>query len=135
MWKNPSILPVREPTPNPSTGTSTNSSPADSTGRGEWHAAFSKAKAFVNKLTMNEKIFMVTGVTGPCVGNIPEIPRLGFKGLCLQDGPLAIKQVSFSSNFPAGVAAAATWDKEMIRQRGVELGEEFFAKGAHVMLG
>ncbi|KAL2861085.1 beta-glucosidase [Aspergillus lucknowensis] len=107
----------------------------NATGSGDWKDAFIQAQSLTAKMTLEEKLFMVTGVEGPCVGNIPEIPRLGFKGLCLQDGPLAIKQVSYASTFPAGVSAAATWDKKLMHQRGVELGQEFFAKGAHIMLG
>jgi hypothetical protein len=78
---------------------------------------------------------MVTGVHGPCVGNIQGIPRVGFKGLCLQDGPLSIRQVSYSSVFPAGLTAAATWDRNLIYQRGEQMGAEFKSKGANVILG
>ena len=61
------------------------------TGHG-WEKAFQRASAFVTKLNLTEKAQMVTGfVGGPCVGGIAPIPRLGFKGLCLQDGPLAIR--------------------------------------------
>lgn len=68
-------------------------------------------------------------------GNIPPIPRVGFEGLCLQDGPLAIRQATYASVFPAGLTAAASWDKGLIYQRGLYLGAEFKAKGAHVALG
>lgn len=78
---------------------------------------------------------MVTGAEGPCVGNIPAIERVGFGGICLQDGPLAIRQASYASTFPAGVAAAATWDRDLIRKRSAALGQEFVDKGAHVILG
>ena len=68
---------------------------------------------------------MVTGVDGPCVGSIAPIPRLGFGGLCLQDGPLAIRQADYASVFPAGLTAAASWDKDLIYQRGAAIGQEF----------
>lgn len=68
-------------------------------------------------------------------GNIAPIPRVGFPGLCLQDGPLAIRQATYASVFPAGIAAASSWDRELIRQRGEYLGAEFRDKGSHVMLG
>jgi beta-glucosidase len=47
---------------------------------------------------------MVTGQAGPCVGNIVAIPRLNFTGLCLHDGPLAIRVADFASVFSAGVS-------------------------------
>ena len=53
---------------------------------------------------------MVTGQAGPCVGNIVAIPRLGFGGLCLQDGPLAIRVADYASVFAAGVSSKfAAW--------------------------
>jgi beta-glucosidase len=78
---------------------------------------------------------MVTGTPGPCVGNIISIPRLGFGGLCLQDGPLAIRVANYASVFPAGVSAAASFDRELIYQRGVQMGAEFRGKGSHIALG
>ncbi|KAL1877689.1 hypothetical protein Plec18167_004655 [Paecilomyces lecythidis] len=107
----------------------------NATGSGDWENAFSQAKSFTEKLNLTEKIFLVTGVDGPCVGNIPAIECLGFKGICLQDGPLAIRQASFASVFSAGVSTAATWDRELMYQRGAAIGQEFVGKGAHVMLG
>lgn len=77
---------------------------------------------------------MVTGQAGPCVGNIVAIPRLGFSGLCLQDGPLAIRVADYASVFSAGVSAGATWDKDIMYERGQAMGREFKAKGAHVAL-
>jgi len=94
-----------------------------------------KAKAFVAQLTADEKADMVTGTPGPCVGNIVAIPRLGFPGLCLQDGPLAIRVADYASVFPAGVSTAASFDRDLMYGRGVMMGAEFRAKGAHVALG
>lgn len=68
-------------------------------------------------------------------GNIAPIPRVGFPGLCLQDGPLSIRQSTYASVFPAGLSAAASWDRDLIRMRGEYLGAEFRAKGAHILLG
>lgn len=75
------------------------------------------------------------GTPGPCVGNIAPIPRLNFTGLCLHDGPAAIRQAVYASVFPAGVSAAASWDRDLIHQHGVRMAEEFRGKGAHVILG
>ncbi|QPC78296.1 hypothetical protein HYE68_009048 [Fusarium pseudograminearum] len=104
------------------------------TGKG-WEEGFAKAKEFLAKLTLEEKADMVTGTPGPCVGNIIAIPRLGFKGLCLHDGPLAIRVADYASVFSAGVSAASSWDKDLLYQRGLAMGQEFKAKGAHILLG
>lgn len=107
---------------------------ANATGVGGWEEALAKAKDFVAQLTLEEKADMVTGQPGPCVGNIVAIPRLGFQGLCLQDGPLAIRVADYASVFSAGVSAASTWDKQILYERGLAMGEEFKAKGSHVAL-
>ncbi|KXT05832.1 hypothetical protein AC578_1018 [Pseudocercospora eumusae] len=104
-------------------------------GTGWETSSFQQAKAFVSNLTLEEKIQIITGTSGPCVGNIAPIPRLEFSGLCLQDGPLAIRQADYASVFPAGLTVAASWDRTLARQRGRDLGGEFRGKGAHVILG
>ncbi|KAF1952829.1 hypothetical protein CC80DRAFT_478566 [Byssothecium circinans] len=105
------------------------------TGGGGWEAALEKAKAWVAQLTVEEKADLVTGQAGPCVGNIVAIPRLNFSGLCLQDGPLAIRVADYASVFSAGVSVGASWDKDIMYERGVAMGKEFKAKGAHILLG
>jgi beta-glucosidase len=104
------------------------------TGVGGWEAALEKAKAFVAQLTTEEKADMVTGQAGPCVGNIVAIPRLNFTGLCLHDGPMAIRVADYASVFSAGVSAGATWDRSIMYERGHAMGVEFKSKGAHVAL-
>ncbi|KAL0257533.1 hypothetical protein SLS55_008347 [Diplodia seriata] len=100
-----------------------------------WAGALEKAEAFLSNLTLEEKVSLLTGAPGPCVGNIAPIPRVGFKGLCLQDGPLAIRQADHASAFPAGLTAAASWDRSLIHERGRLLGEEFRGKGSQIFLG
>lgn len=59
------------------------------TGTGDWGAAYQQAAAFVAQLNQNEKSSLTFGVYSPangCAGNIPAIKRLGFPGMCLQDG-------------------------------------------------
>ncbi|KAL3457009.1 putative beta-glucosidase G [Aspergillus heterothallicus] len=109
--------------------------PSPRTSGNGWDDAISQAQDFVAQLTLDEKADMVTGQPGPCVGNIVAIPRLNFTGLCLQDGPLAIRVADYASVFPAGVTVASTWDRDVLYERGYAMGEEFKAKGAHVILG
>ncbi|KAH8657902.1 beta-glucosidase-related glycosidase [Xylariales sp. PMI_506] len=107
----------------------------NATGGGIWADAYAKAQAFLAELTLEEKVTMITGTSGPCVGNIIAIPRLGFPGLCLQDGPLAIRVADYASVFSAGVTVASTWDREIMYERGYAMGQEFKGKGAQVALG
>jgi len=50
-------------------------------------------------------------------------------------GPLAIRVADFASVFAAGVSTGASWDKDLMYERGLAMGREFKAKGAHVVLG
>ncbi len=93
-----------------------------------------QAQVFLAQLNLTEKAYLVTGVSGPCVGSIAPIPRLGFGGLCLQDGPAAIRVADYASVFPAGITTAASWDKSLIYQRGAAMGQEFRDKGANILL-
>lgn len=93
-----------------------------------------------------------------CVGQVGSIPRLGFRSLCMQDGPLGIRfgmearmyiflYLTCNTNFylpcvgdyvtafPAGINVAATWSRELAYLRGKAMGEEFRGKGADVILG
>ncbi|KAF2262959.1 beta-glucosidase 1 [Lojkania enalia] len=105
------------------------------TGAGGWDEALEKAKAFLKELTLEEKTGIVTGTPGPCVGNVAPISRLGFSGLCLQDGPLAVRQAALASVFNAQLSAAASWDRSLSHKRGKLLAEEFRGKGSHILLG
>ncbi|KFY73666.1 hypothetical protein V499_06258 [Pseudogymnoascus sp. VKM F-103] len=106
-----------------------------STGTGGWEHALVKANAFIARLNLTEKVSMVTGDNGPCIGNIAPIERLGFSGICMSDGPTAFNRADLVSIFPAGLTAAASWDRDLIYQRALALGSEFRAKGSHVGLG
>lgn len=101
-----------------------------------WDEARQLATEFTAQLNLTEKAFMATGwVLGPCDGNIAPIPRLNFSGLCLHDGPAGIRVADLATLFPAGVTTGATWDRDLIYARGLAIGEEFRAKGSHVILG
>ncbi|KAJ7861767.1 glycoside hydrolase superfamily [Mycena leptocephala] len=106
-------------------------------GKGDWRDAVLLAQQFVSKLTLEEKINVTTGidVLGRCVGNTGTIPRLGWKGLCLQDSPLGVRFADFVSAFPAAINAAATWDLDLIEARGKAMGVEHRGKGVNIALG
>ncbi|EIN06360.1 beta-glucosidase [Punctularia strigosozonata HHB-11173 SS5] len=107
------------------------------TGDGDWASAVARAKAFVSKLTLEEKINVTTGidVEGRCVGNTGTIPRFGWNGLCLEDSPLGVRLADLVSAFPAGINVAMTWDKNLMYARGKAMGQEHRGKGVNVALG
>ncbi|KAF9515677.1 glycoside hydrolase family 3 protein [Hydnum rufescens UP504] len=103
-----------------------------------WDAAKALASSTVSALTLREKVSLVHGVgnfNGLCVGNTYAISRLNIPSICMNDGPAGLREVDLVSGFPAGINAAATWNKALMQQRGEAIGEEFRTKGAHVFLG
>ncbi|KAJ7104866.1 hypothetical protein C8R44DRAFT_886896 [Mycena epipterygia] len=63
-------------------------------GTGDWASAVQRATAFVKQLTLAEKINVTTGldILGRCVGNTGTIPRLNWKGLCLEELPAVLRR-------------------------------------------
>ncbi|TVY80969.1 putative beta-glucosidase A [Lachnellula suecica] len=103
-----------------------------------WQDAYAKAQAFVSQLTLLEKVNLTTGVGWEgeaCVGNTGSIPRLNFRGLCMQDSPLGIRFADNVSAFPAGMNAAATWTTRLFKSRGNAMGSEHRDKGIDAQLG
>lgn len=104
----------------------------------DWAAAYSKANASLAKLSLQDKIDIVTGIgwgNGPCIGNTKAIPSIGYPELCLQDSPLGLRYAGNVTAFTPGIQAASTWDVDLIRQRGEYLGAEAKGCGVHVLLG
>lgn len=70
-----------------------------------------------------------------CVGNAGSIPRLGMRGLCMQDGPLGLRLSDYNSAFPGGITAGASWSRTLWHERGLLMGTEANEKGVDVLLG
>ncbi|KAG1747118.1 glycoside hydrolase family 3 protein [Suillus paluster] len=101
-----------------------------------WATAYQKAKNLLSDYTIEEKVNITTGVgwgNGLCVGNIP--PNKNFPGLCLEDSPLAVRFAHFATVFPAGIQVASTWNRVLMRARGLALGQEFKGNGVNIALG
>ncbi|KAI7874859.1 hypothetical protein K492DRAFT_137251 [Lichtheimia hyalospora FSU 10163] len=103
-----------------------------------WDEAYSKAEALVGKMTLEDKVSIVTGKgweKTKCVGNTGAVEDPAFPSLCLEDGPLGVR---FADNVTAGlsgITAAATFDRDLLYKRGSYMGREFYLKGAHMALG
>ncbi|EEP76442.1 hypothetical protein UREG_01291 [Uncinocarpus reesii 1704] len=103
-----------------------------------WEEAYAKAHAVVSKMTLAEKVNLTTGtgfLMGPCVGQTGSAPRFGIPRLCLQDGPLGLRNTDHNTAFPAGISVGATFDKKLMYDRGRAMGEEFRGKGVNIHLG
>ena len=107
-------------------------------GSGDWGEAYRRAQALVAQMTLTEKVNVTSGTgwqTQSCVGQTGSVPRLGFRSLCMQDSPLGIRFTDYNSLWPAGGTVAASFDRKLWRERGVDMGSEFRDKGIDVQLG
>ncbi|KAG0694111.1 glycoside hydrolase family 3 protein [Suillus ampliporus] len=92
--------------------------------------------AQISNFTIQQKVNVTTGVgwaNGLCVGNIPAVGN--FPGLCLQDSPLGVRDTDLVTSFPAGITTASTWNRALMRARGLAIGQENRMKGVNVALG
>ena len=95
-----------------------------------------KAKALVARMTLAEKVSMLAGADD---WHTVPVERLGIPAIKVTDGPNGARGMQqrggpSSACFPVGVALAATWNQELVRQVGQALAEEVRAKGAHILL-
>jgi beta-glucosidase len=105
-----------------------------------WAGAYQEAQNKIANLTIDEKVSFGTGIGwmgGRCVGNTPPVGVNGstFPGLCLEDSPLGVRFADLVTVFPTGINTAATWNRKLIRRRGLFMGRENVGKGVNVALG
>ena len=91
-----------------------------------------RAAELVSKMTLKEKIAYIGGYRG---FYIRPIERLGIPEIRMADGPQGVRNNTKSTMFASGVAVAATWNKEAVRNMGVGLGQDCRARGVHILLG
>lgn len=103
-----------------------------------WQESYEKAQKMVERMSLVEKVNVTTGTgwaMGLCVGNTAPAVHAGFPGLCLQDGPLGIRFSDHATSFPAGITVGATWNRDLMRRRGVAHARQARLKGVNVLLG
>lgn len=89
-------------------------------------------------MSLIEKVNITTGTGWSqdlCVGNTSPANGVGFPPLCLQDGPLGIRFADHITAFPAGVTIGATWNRDLMYQKGKAHGLEARLKGVNILLG
>lgn len=100
-----------------------------------------RARDLVERMTLEEKIDYIGGYN---TFFIRPIERLGIPEIRMADGPQGVRNDSSaqligrdkkSTLYPCGMAAAATWDRTLVRQMGVGIGQDARARGVHILLG
>ncbi|MBV8276564.1 MAG: glycoside hydrolase family 3 C-terminal domain-containing protein, partial [Verrucomicrobia bacterium] len=93
-----------------------------------------RVDSILSKMTLEEKLQYIGG-TG--FYDIKPIPSLGLPQVFMANGPLGVGFKAFepTTRYPAGLALAASWDRDRARERGRQLGRDARARGCYVILG
>ncbi|KAB2331406.1 glycoside hydrolase family 3 C-terminal domain-containing protein [Bacillus mesophilum] len=101
-------------------------------------------KAIISQMSLEEKASLCSGLD---FWHTRGIERLGIPSIMVTDGPHGLRKQKEGSDhlgifdsvpatcFPSAVGLASTWNKELINQVGVALGEESQAEEVAVLLG
>lgn len=92
-----------------------------------------RAAALVRQMTLEEKIGLLGGYRDGF--HTMPVERLGIPEIRLADGPQGVRNNTRSTLFASGVAAAATWNPDLVYEMGVALGQDARARGVHILLG
>jgi beta-glucosidase len=98
----------------------------------------SRIESLLAQLTLSEKVSLMAGAN---FWETVAIPRLGIPSIKVSDGPngargggsLVGSSVT-AACFPVGVALASSWDRDLMFEVGVALGQETKTKGAKMLL-
>ena len=91
-----------------------------------------RAHAWLDKLTLDEKVQLVGGVDGMFTNAAPSIGLPRFK---MSDASVGVRTWGPTTAYAGGVALAATWDTEFARRLGASLGKDARARGVNFLLG
>src|ERR1700758_1005159 len=85
----------------------------------------------LGRMTLEEKLAYIGGIHAM---SIRPIPRLGLPEIRMADGPLGVRQNQPSTRYPAGIALAASWNRDLAGVEGVSMGRDCRARGIHILL-
>jgi beta-glucosidase len=91
-----------------------------------------KAHAWVEKLTLEQKVELVGGVDFMYTHPVPSIDLPRFK---MSDASVGVRTWGPTTAYAGGVALAATWDTEFARKLGASLGKDARARSVNFLLG
>ncbi|PEK40262.1 glycosyl hydrolase [Bacillus toyonensis] len=101
-------------------------------------------KKIISEMTLEEKASLCSGLD---FWNTKGIERLGIPSIMVTDGPHGLRKQAEGADhlgiynsipstcFPSAVGLASTWNKDLIHEVGVALGEECQAEHVGVLLG
>ena len=96
-----------------------------------------RVEKILSQMTLEEKVEYIGGSEFPKASNmyVRAVPRLGLPAFKMSDGPLGVRTWGPSTEYPAGISMAATWDTELEHRVGVEMGRDALARDVDIILG
>lgn len=91
-----------------------------------------RADSILSKMTLDEKLEIIGGIND--FFTRPN-PRLGIPPLKMSDGPMGVHDYGLTTAYPAGIALAASWDRDLAHRVGISMGKDARARGVHFILG
>ena len=92
----------------------------------------SRVDALLARMTPEEKIGLIAGGSG---FDIPGLERLGIRQLNAADSPFGVRATGPSTLYAGGINLAATFNPELARLVGTQLGRDARARGRQYSLG
>jgi beta-glucosidase len=93
--------------------------------------AEARVESILARMTLDEKIDYLGGVD---TFYVRAVPRLGLPAFRMADGPFGVRNVGPSTAYAAGIALAASWDRDLANRVGAAIGRDARARGVHIML-
>lgn len=91
-----------------------------------------RVDAILDRMTLEQKLDMIGGVDGFYVR---AYPSLKLPALKMADGPMGVRNYGPATAMPGGINLAATWDSELAKDVGEQIGRDARAKGVNFLLG
>jgi beta-glucosidase len=91
-----------------------------------------KINDLISKLTLEEKIAMLSGSSMMASTGVA---RLGIPAFRMSDGPVGAHIPPPSTAYAAGIGLAASWDRDLAVRIGTEIGRDARSRGASFLLG
>jgi len=90
-----------------------------------------RVNSLLGQMTLEEKVDLLGGVS---MFGVRGVPRLGVPALTAADGPFGVRNFTRTTVIAGGIALAATWNAELARRVGKEMGRDARARGVHFYL-
>src|SRR5690242_3943677 len=87
-----------------------------------------RVESLLQQLTPDEKIDMISGING---FDIRPIERLGVPKMHMSDGPCGTRNDGPTTQYPAPVSLAASWDPDLAKRFGESIGQDARARGVN----